>query len=512
MKNVTNDFKTQIRTLGRQIGISVTYNTTTLTNADINTFKMYYDGAILKSVMKCVELDSNVDIELNTIIDCQAGIKVGNSYEYVDFGNFVVYSSEKKEDTNSYKIIAYDKILYSMKDYENVSYNFPMTVREYIGVVCTTLGLTFKNSSDTFANYDKTINEDMFLDAEGNFLGYTFRDVLDQLSEVVGGIICISNDDKLEIRYITSSSQTTIDKRSFKDINVNFGEKYGPVNSIVLSRSAESDNVYLRDEESVAENGLCEIKIIDNQIMNGNDRSDFLEDLLDVLDGFEYYINDYSSTGIMYLELCDRYTVSIDNNTYSCVMFNDEISIEQGLEENIYTEMPEQSETEYDKADKTDRKINQAYSMVDKQNLEITNLVSQTTQTQQLNDDRILELQERTNQVMQQITSQQATIEVMQQDIINNQQTLQNTLVTININGINVSANTSKIETLMSNDKFVIRSGERYLAFIGYDEETGQTKSEMDNLNVTNYFIAGYHRVEKITINGENRTGWFYVG
>ena len=62
-----------------------------------------------------------------------------------------------------------------------------------------------------------------------------------------------------------------------KDVNVDFGQKYGAINSIVLSRSGESDNVYLRDEESVAQNGLTEIKIVDNQIMNFNNRSESIK-------------------------------------------------------------------------------------------------------------------------------------------------------------------------------------------------------------------------------------------
>lgn len=151
----------------------------------------------------------------------------------------------------------------------------------------------------------------------------------------------------------------------------------GPVNSIVLSRSAESDNVFLQDGESVAQNGICEIKIKDNQIMNNNDRSDYLPDILQKLDGLEYYINDFSSTGILYYDICDKYTASIRNQNYSCIMLNDEINVKSGIEELIYTEMPEQSETDYTKADKTDRRINQTTFIVDKQNQQIQGLITQ---------------------------------------------------------------------------------------------------------------------------------------
>lgn len=159
-----------------------------------------------------------------------------------------------------------------------------------------------------------------------------------------------------------------------------FGQKYGPINSIVLSRSAESDNVYIRDEESVQEDGLCEVKIVDNQIMNFNNRSDYLQGLLTALDGLYYYINDFNSTGILYYEVGDMYYVTIGENAYKCLMLNDEINVTTGIEERIYTDLPEQSQTDYSKADKTDRRINQTYLIVDKQNQTIESVVNNVTE------------------------------------------------------------------------------------------------------------------------------------
>ena len=150
----------------------------------------------------------------------------------------------------------------------------------------------------------------------------------------------------------------------------------GPINAIVLSRAGESDNVYIRDEESIAQNGLCEIKIVDNQIMNFNDRSDYLQGLLGALGGTEYYINDFESLGILYYDVGDYYNVQIGENTYKCLMLNREINVTSGLKEIIHTDLPEQSETDYTKADKTDRRINQTYIIVDKQNQTIESVVS----------------------------------------------------------------------------------------------------------------------------------------
>ena len=379
MKAHTNNFKENLQLLGRELDVIITYTnnneTITLDNETLNSINLHYQGNILKSVMKQLDIDSNNDIPLNSIINCQIGIKVNNSYEYLNYGNYIVYSSEKQEDFKSYKITCYDKMLYSMVDYEDLEITYPITIRNYINAICTKLGLTFANSSDTFANYNRQIASELYLDSGGNALGYTYRDVLDELAQVTASTICINNNDELEIRYITSTNDT-IDEEFLKDTNVNFGEKYGPINSIVLSRSAETDNVYIQDSQSIEQNGLCELKIVDNQIMNGNDRSDYLPDLLSILDGLEYFINDYSSIGILYYELCDRYTVQVGENSYSCVMFNDSINITSGIEEDVYTEMPQQTETDYKKADKTDQKINQTYLIVDKQNQAIEGVVS----------------------------------------------------------------------------------------------------------------------------------------
>ena len=382
MKAHSSGFKNQIKLFGRELDSKITYTidneVVELGAKDLNSITPFYEGAILKSVMKQLTIDSNVEIPVETVINYQFGVKVNGSYEYLDFGNYIVFKSEKKEDTNSWQITCYDKMLYSMVDYQNMGLTYPISIRDYLTAICTHLGLTFANENDIFPNYDKEIQNELYLDMEGNSLDYTFRDVLDEISQVVAGTICINNNDELEIRYV-NDTEDTITAEYLKDVNVKFGEKYGPINSIVISRAAESDNVFLRDEESVAENGLCELKIKDNQILNFNDRSDYLEDILNQLNGLEYYINDFSSTGITYYELCDLYNIQIDNNIYKCLMLNDEINITQGLEENIHTEILEQSETDYTKADKTDRKVNQTYIIANKQEGKITALTSRTS-------------------------------------------------------------------------------------------------------------------------------------
>ena len=382
MKVHTTAFKEQIKEMGRELDSIITYGDTVLGNEQLNAVTPSFQGGILKSVMKQLDIDSNVPIPVGTILNYQFGVKVNGEYEYLDFGNYVVKDVEKQEDTMSYKITCYDKLLFSMKDYAKMPITYPITIRSYINALCSFLGVRFANNNDTFVNYNKIIPNELYLDTNGNSIGYTFRDVLDELAQVTASTICLNDNDELEIRYINDTGDT-IDEEFLKNVNVNFGERYGKVNSVVLSRSGESDNVYLRDEASVSTNGLTELKIVDNKIMNFNNRDEFLPEILGKLNGLEYYLNDFASTGIAYYDLCDRYNVKVGDNTYSCVMFNNEMLVTQGLEENIFTEMPQETETDYTKADKTDRKINQTYLIVDKQNQQIEAVVSQTDEQNQ---------------------------------------------------------------------------------------------------------------------------------
>ena len=373
MKAHTSGFKTTLIELGRELKGVITYGNTTL-EEEIYSITPHYNADLLKSVMKQLDIELSVDIPLNTIINCQIGIKVNNNYEMLNYGNYVVYKSEKQEDTGTYKIICYDKMLYSMKEYEPMNITYPIKIRDYINAICNKLGLVFSNINDEFANYKKEIQNELYLDTDGNSLGYTFRDVLDELAEVTASIICINEDtDELEIRY-PNETNDTIDEEFLKDINVKFGEKFGTVNVIVLSRSAGADNIYYPSE---LPKNPCEIKITDNQIMNWNDRADYLPDIYNKLNGMNYYINDFSSIGILYYEVGDLYNVKVGENTYQCLMLNDEVNVTTGIEELVHTDLPEKTETDYKKADKTDQKLNQTTLIVDKQAQQIQGVINQ---------------------------------------------------------------------------------------------------------------------------------------
>lgn len=409
MKNVSEKFVKEITSYGRMLDTIITYTINGkecfLDSDTLFSVTPHFEGNILKSVMKQLDIESSVAIPKDTVINVKFGVQVDLSltvaevhamkvnrlneipvsllssglkgFEYIDLGNYIVSKdAEYNADTMSYSHTCYDKMLLSMKNYEDMKITFPIKVKDYIKKLCDYIGLTFASYNDNFANCDKELTADYYIGYD-----YTFRDVLDELAQVTASTICINSNDELEIRYIPKKSAIELNEDYFKDTNVTFDNLYGPINSIVLSRSGESDNIYLQDEESIENNGLCELKIIDNQIMNYNDRSDYLPAILEKLNGLTYCTNNFDSRGICFLDLCDRYTANVHGKLYDCVLFNDEIKITQGLEETIYTEMPTETKTDYTKADKTDQKINKAYIIMDKVNKKLESVISEVDET-----------------------------------------------------------------------------------------------------------------------------------
>lgn len=231
MKIHSDNFKETIKSLGRMQDVRITYTLNNkqliLDGENINSITPNYESSLLKSVMKGLDIDSNIDIPLGTEIKFEYGLLVNGAYEYLDYGNYIVYSSEKQEDTLSYSIKCYDKMLYFMKDYEHVEVTYPITIYEYLKAVCNKIGLQMKETN--FANMLRQVPSELFMtvneDGTYSSMGYTYRDVLDQIAEVTGGCICLTLDDKVEVRYINETNDT-IDEEYINDVNVNFGEKY----------------------------------------------------------------------------------------------------------------------------------------------------------------------------------------------------------------------------------------------------------------------------------------------
>lgn len=501
MKLVSNGYKNAITTNGRQIDAKITFGTTTLGKEDINSLTISTNGNILKSVMTQVELDSNINIPVGTNFNAQFGVLVNNQYEYINYYNFIVKTSEYNADTLSYKIVAYDYMLDSMVKYDDepLELTYPITVKNYLSAICTKFGWTL--ATNQFANDDTEIASERFAG-----IGYTYRDILDDIAEATGSIIAF-RENELNVLYPTETN-FVLDEEYLRDTNVTIKDKFGAVNTIVLSRSAESDNIYYPDP--LPENPI-EIKIKDNQLMNDNDRVNFMSDLYSVLNGLEYYTYDFDTFGICFLEVGDIYTISIGNNTYSTLMLNNEIKITQGLEERLYVDLPKESETDYSVATPEDKTTN---LIVDKVNNQINAVVSSQN-----------DIEGRLNAVEINVDTQQARIEVISTNIDEDGNvTAVKTIngFTFDSNGLNVSTNQNEYNTTIDNEGTYYKDGD---AIVSQTTRNGTITKDMalygkyyygidENISIENFTTDDAMFVAELytDANNEKCMGHFYNG
>lgn len=262
MKPHTSNFKNAIKEMGRELRGVITYGNTTL-EEEIMSITPHYEANILKSVMKQLDLELSVDIPLETVINCQIGILVNEEYEMLNFGNYVVYSSEKQEDTNTYKIVCYDKLLYSMKQNEELGVTYPISIKNYLTALANKIGLTV--ASGTFYNSSLQIPSELYVGLE-----YTYRDILDEIAQATGSIITLNNNDEIEVRYPNDLGSTA----TVNGTNLTIAEHTGnrivnttisgnsvqdgtptPTNPVEIESAGDAKNIYYLPEAGTS-NGI----------------------------------------------------------------------------------------------------------------------------------------------------------------------------------------------------------------------------------------------------------------
>lgn len=329
---------------------------TSLDRDDFQQAKFKFNASLVGTAMFGVDLETRVELPDATIY-----IEITARYDdYVQkkvYGGYIIKENPTyNADSKTYSYQLYDKIITAMVDYLPINIEYPTTVYQFFKKLVETLGFTTNIAS--LPNGDKTMESDIY-----KGINYTYRDVLHDIGQATATLFIIKEN---EIKKATFGTSTiTINDDILKNQNIALGEHFGPINVIVLTRSGESDSIYY--PEALPDNPI-EFRIADNQLMNDNERVQYLEAIYNNLKGIEFDIFDTSLVGYGGFDPLAKVKIATGGKEYNSYVFNNEITISQGYDEVIYTEMPEESNTNYKASDTTDKRINQAFILVDKQN------------------------------------------------------------------------------------------------------------------------------------------------
>lgn len=439
MLNITNSYENKMKVYGKQLNVLLGFGNTKLDKTHVKNLTRSYDGDLFTSIMRQVELEienyttvdkskimtvrqvheatvrkvdktqvkylaedqdkeytveeinemnvSNVDvarvkfliphqkresIESASKINIQIGVRISEfeDYEYLDWGEFVVYDKEEKVDTRSLKLYLFDHMIDSHIKYVDnpLSLDYSsgtVTVLDLLRAICDKFGWTLRTTE--FSNANKIIAEDKYAE----LTDFTYRDILDEIAATAGGFIKIFGTD-LYVAYPTDTGKT-IDENDLKKLTL--GEKIGEYNTIVLGRSPQEDNIYY--PSSPPASGRYSIRIDNNQIMDKN-RSDFIEEIYNNINGLYFYEFDFTSFGFGYYEFGDIFTLKdLHENSYKTMMLKNVVVITSGIEEKASAKRPNYSETKYQYATSIEKRVTNTEIITNKQEGKIQEIIEE---------------------------------------------------------------------------------------------------------------------------------------
>lgn len=245
MLTVSADFKTAIQEpIKRVTGYLVLPDGSQIaSDGDLVKYSIDATGDLLKTTMShlTATLLGQHDDLIGSMVDVYYGVYHDGDYEYVLKGKFTITDAAYSKDESKTDIEGYDNMLQFQQLYTSVS-DFPVTLFEYLQAVCSGAGVVLENA-DVY-NGTLTISEDLYIDIEDT----TFRDVLEDICEVTATNARILPNGNLKLETIVDTGETLTYDNLLK---YSLGDKYGGINSLVLSRQPQNDDVYMQDEVDI---------------------------------------------------------------------------------------------------------------------------------------------------------------------------------------------------------------------------------------------------------------------
>ncbi len=371
-----------------------------ITPEDINEIRYYFDGALYRSVMRCLEVKLKGDWtakakkgllldSLNLTVTHPEGDRATIGYG----GFYIAEAPEYDAAQNLTSIIAYDELYLSMQPYTASLWQSGITVKNYLIAILNKLGINYDtNSLSLMANADKKITSEKFLDIENDSTeaAYTYRDILDEIAKASGVTFAYKNSlggDPFKLYAIKpTESGYVIDESNLRSVTI--GAKYGPVMGVVLSREPQEDNVIYPSNLTDSQTA---VKISNVEIMEdaGNDayRETFIQGIYNNVKNTEYYLYDLDSFGIGFLNFGDIFTLKVcertngtigDEKEYKTIFMRTDMTVGDGIKEKSKLEAPQATSTDYAAASTTDKALKKTMLKVDKQEQRITALVKET--------------------------------------------------------------------------------------------------------------------------------------
>ena len=363
----------------------------------------YLDGNIFGTAIARTldfEIENNVDLEKKEF-KYLTGVETENGIEWISLGNFITQEIETDELGNTMTVNAMDYMLKTNVEYtSDLKYsNNNITLGQVAQEACNKAGITLATTD--FANIDFIVDSNQF--AEGTLI----REVIQAIAQISGTFAKIRSDNKLyfitpkrtglTVRDVHTMLVKNLDKLKLKYLvgnknkiklsdysELSLKRNTHPINLVSLGMSdVEGENVVMRDEESIAEDGENILIINDNPFAYTEaKRQQLITALFNTVKGFEYTSFEITGQSKPYLETGDEILVVDKDKTFlSSFLFRFNYKSPKGLESEMSAPSLTKATVEYQNVASAEQIAKRTELRVDKQEQTITGIIEQQTET-----------------------------------------------------------------------------------------------------------------------------------
>ena len=291
-----------------------------------------------------------------------------------ELSSFIITAENLNLETGTTEFEGYDFMLKFNQDYNPSAHDYPCGVADFVAQIAEICDVEWEASSLVPLSFGIDVE---YFEKQAP----TYREILKQVAEIHGGVFFIRGQKLVFSKIKSENPIITIEERDLKKLTIL--EATEPINSLVLSRTPQEDNIYFQDEASVAENGPHELKIENNDLVDKR-RESTAEEVFGRVAGVGWRGFKAESFGLALLEPNDRVAINAGGGACDAIISNSILEITSGLSETFETTPLTPTLTNYKRASGIIKKIHNTEILVDKQNQYIESIVEET---QELRDE-----------------------------------------------------------------------------------------------------------------------------
>ena len=317
------------------------------------------------------EIDSSVDLE-GKEFKYYTGIKTTVGIEWICLGTYITQDVEINDTTRIATINAMDYMLKTNVEYKSsLQYqNNNITLLQVAQEACNKAGLVLATTD--FPNASFIVDSNQFVQ------GTLIRQVIQAIAQISGTVAKVRSDDKLY--FITPKTTGTVRKvfnlSDYSEAEIKRATH--PLNLVSLGMSdVEGENVVMRDEESIQEDGENSLVINDNPFAYTEaKRQQLITAIFNAVKGFEYKAFTLKGQWLPWLETLDNVQVKdFEGNTYNSFLFRCYGKSPNGLESEMSAPSITDATVDYQNIASAEQVAKRTELKVDKQEQTITGII-----------------------------------------------------------------------------------------------------------------------------------------